>query len=137
MVNRGRHAAVEHAVVTNRQIYRRKSLRHARQLAFTLAAIPGQLIHTLRGNQVASARIIQRLQSTGIEQALVRLVVVVVADRFGGQLENLRERIHESLGAGTRVLTRVTRHQVHGEEREGATDNAVETAGERVIRYGQ
>ena len=137
MVNRGRHAAVKHAVVTDRQIDRGKSLRHARQLALALAAIPGQLTHTLRGNQVASARIIQRLQSAGIEQALVRLVVVVVANRLGGKLENLRERVHESLGAFTRVLTRVTRHQVHGEERKGATDNAVETAGECVIRHGQ
>ena len=137
MVNRGRHAAVEHAVVTNRQIHRGEGLRHARQLALALAAIPGQLAHALRGNQVAAACIVERLQGARIEQTLVRLVVVVVTDCLGGELENLRERIHEGLCAGTRVLTRVTRHQVHGEECKGATHNAVETAGERIVRYGQ
>ena len=137
MVNRGRHAAVEHAVVTNRQIHRGEGLRHARQLALALAAIPGQLAHALRGNQVTAACIVERLQGARIEQALVRLVVIVVADCLGGELENLRERIHESLRAGTRVLTRVARHQVHGEERKGATNDTVETAGERIVRYGQ
>ena len=77
------------------------------------------------------------MQGACIKQALVRLVVVVVADCLRGKLENLRERIHESLRAGTRVLTRVARHQVHGEERKGATNDTVETAGERIVRYGQ
>ena len=133
MRNRGCHAPVKHAGVANRQIDSPESLRQSIKLDSGLLSRPRKLRHTARRHQIVLTRLIQRLKFTRILQALIRLIVVVPANRLCRQKEDIRESAHKSLSTLTRPISRVFGHQKHHKERRNTTDHAVKAAGKRQI----
>ena len=101
MRNRGCHAPVKHAGITNRQIDSPEGLSQSIKFDSGLLSRPRKLRHTARRHQIVLTRLIQRLKFTRILQALIRLIVVVPANRLCRQKENIRESAHKSLGTLT------------------------------------